>query len=147
MGRSGPIIRAGRLWSNNARDKTKQNLPVSFSKPTKRHYFKEQIDWLFSARLKKLGFSSLFDESCYVDMQGNTYCSHKGFGFAFEELIKEDPSENCNFYLDGEAQNLKKLAISVAHMLIGERNTSDSFMGKFKYIYVLNFFYLVRKNV
>ncbi|KAJ6909058.1 hypothetical protein NC652_020119 [Populus alba x Populus x berolinensis] len=42
-----------------------------------RHYFKEQIDWLFSARLKKLGFSSLFDESCYVDMQGNTYCSHK----------------------------------------------------------------------
>ncbi|KAJ6901564.1 hypothetical protein NC651_019359 [Populus alba x Populus x berolinensis] len=133
MGRSGPIIRAGRLWSNNARDKTKQNLPVSFSKPTK--------------RLKKLGFSSLFDESCYVDMQRNTYCSHKGFGFAFEELIKEDPSENCNFYLDGEAQNLKKLAISVAHMLIDERNTSDSFMGKFKYIYVLNFFYLVRKNV
>ncbi|KAJ6909057.1 hypothetical protein NC652_020119, partial [Populus alba x Populus x berolinensis] len=39
----------------------------------------------------------------------------RGFGFAFEELIKEDPSENCNFYLDGEAQNLKKLAISVAH--------------------------------
>ncbi|KAL9402905.1 hypothetical protein Peur_006754 [Populus x canadensis] len=42
-----------------------------------RHYFMEQIDWLFSARLKKPGFSSLFDESCYVDMQCNTYCSHK----------------------------------------------------------------------
>ncbi|PNT22100.2 hypothetical protein POPTR_008G014501v4 [Populus trichocarpa] len=43
---------------------------VTFLVEDFRHYFKEQIDWLFSARLKKLGFTSLFDESCYVDMQG-----------------------------------------------------------------------------
>lgn len=57
-------------------------------------------------------------------------------GFAFEELIKEDLGEKCNFYWDDEAQDLEQLVISFAQMLIDERNASDSFMGKFMYMYV-----------
>lgn len=60
----------------------------------------------------------------------------QGLGFAFEELIKEDLGEKCNFYWDDEAQDLEQLVISFAQMLIDERNASDSFMGKFMYMYV-----------
>lgn len=58
------------------------------------------------------------------------------YNYAFEKLIKEDLGEKCNFYLDDEAQDLEQLVISFAQMLIDERNASDSFMGKFMYMYV-----------
>jgi hypothetical protein len=37
-------------------------------------------------------------------------------GFAFEELIKEDLGEKCNFYLDDEARDLEQLVISFAQV-------------------------------